>query len=105
MLDPISQLHARYRQSFPDKRRELNAAFQSWRLQPQARSAIAALYLLTHKLAGSAGAYGCDTLADIARIADRLLQPLTRADVVVLHEHVAAIDDAVQNVLTALHTD
>ena len=102
MSDPIAALHARYRASFPDKRAELLAALSAWRNQPTSVDAIAALYLLVHKLAGSAGAYGFDALTDLARSADRLLQPHARGGEPLTNAHCAPIDAAVVAVGEAL---
>lgn len=104
MSDPISALDARYRASFPEKRAELLAALVAWRTQPTSPDTIAAVYLRVHKLAGSAGAYGFDALTDIARIADRLLQPhahggeaLTEAQIAPIHAAVVAVAEALQD--------
>ena len=102
MSDPIAALHARYRASFPEKRAELLAALSQWRSQPQSMDAIAALYLLVHKLAGSAGAYGFDALTELARSADRLLQPHARSGEILDDAHAAPIDAAVVAVCDAL---
>jgi HPt (histidine-containing phosphotransfer) domain-containing protein len=102
MSDPIAALHARYRTSFPDKRAELLLALSAWRDQPSSTDAIAALYLLVHKLAGSAGAYGFDALTELARTADRLLQPHARGGEPLCAVHIAPIDAAVTAVCTAL---
>lgn len=95
MSDPIAALHARYRASLPEKRAELASALSHWRDDPQSQSASAALYLLTHKLAGSAGAYGFEAIAEKARGADRLLQPHARGGMTLDGASVASIDAAV----------
>ncbi len=100
MSDPVAALHARYRASFPEKRDDLQAALAAWREAPTAAERIAALYLLVHKLAGSAGAYGFDALADVARIADRLLQAHARGGEALTQ--VAPIEAAVRAVVEAL---
>lgn len=102
MTDPIAALHARFRASFPEKRVDLLAALADWRAAPQSADAIAALYLLTHKLAGSAGAYGFDALAEHARNADRLLQPHSRGGLSLGAEHRLPIDAAVVALCNAL---
>lgn len=102
MSDPIAALHARYRASFPDKRAELLAALAAWRAQPASPDTIAAVYLLVHKLAGSAGAYGFDALTELARVADRLLQPHARGGEVLGDAHVAPIEASVIAVCEAL---
>ena len=102
MSDPIAALHARYRASFPEKRAELLAALSAWRLQPASAETLAALYLLVHKLAGSAGAYGFDALTELARGADHLLQPHARGGEPVVAAQVAPIDAAVVAVCDAL---
>ena len=102
MSDPIAALHARYRASFPEKRAELLAALADWRDQPQSPEAIAALYLLVHKLAGSAGAYGFDALTELARTADRLLQVHAKGGVPLGSGQVAPIDAATIAICEAL---
>lgn len=102
MSDPIAALHARYRASFPDKRAELLAALSDWRDRPDSAEAIAELYLCVHKLAGSAGAYGFDTLTELARTADRLLQPFARGGEALAALPVASIDAAVAAICEAL---
>ncbi|MBL0028814.1 MAG: Hpt domain-containing protein [Rhodanobacteraceae bacterium] len=102
MSDPVAALHARYRASFPDKRDELQAALVRWRQTPAAIDSIAALYLLVHKLAGSAGAYGFDALADVARVADRLLQAHARGGEALTLTQIAPIEAAVSAVVDAL---
>lgn len=102
MSDPIAALHARYRASFPEKRAELLAALSQWRSQPQSAEPIATLYLLVHKLAGSAGAYGFDALTELARGADRLLQPHARGGEPLPVGQIAPIDAAVVAVCDAL---
>jgi len=102
MTDPIAALHARFQASFPEKRSDLLAALAGWRDTPQSTDRIAALYLLTHKLAGSAGAYGFDTLAARARSADQLLQPIARGGERAESDRVAAIDAAVVALCSAL---
>jgi HPt (histidine-containing phosphotransfer) domain-containing protein len=105
MTDPIAALHARYRASFPEKRAELQAALSRWRDAPASADAMAQLYLLTHKLAGSAGAYGFDGLATLARTADRLLQPHARGGVALTPNEIAPIDAAVVALAAALASD
>jgi len=102
MTDPIAALHARYRASFPEKRAELQAALIAWRDQPAAAERILEIHQFTHKLAGSAGAYGFDALTELARTADRLLQPHARGGKALAGEHVAPIDAAVSAVCDAL---
>ena len=102
--DPIAALHERFRASFPQKRAELMAALDAWRAQPDEFAHMAALYLLTHKLAGSAGAYGFDTLGDLARRADRLLQPHVCDALAMSPVFVAPIDAAVQNLCDSIET-
>lgn len=100
--DPIAALHERFRASFPQKRTELMAALDVWRAQPDEFAHMSALYLLTHKLAGSAGAYGFDAIGDLARRADRLLQPHVCDALAMSPACVAPIDAAVQSVCEAL---
>lgn len=102
MPDPIAALHARYRAGFPDKRAELLNALSAWRGHLESPEHIAALYLLVHKLAGSAGAYGFDALTELARTADRLLQPHARRDEALADTQIALIDASVVAVCDAL---
>ncbi len=100
--DPIAALHERFRASFAQKRAELMAALDTWRSQPDEFAHTAALYLLTHKLAGSAGAYGFDALGDLARRADRLLQPHVCDALAMSPARIAPIDAAVQNLCDSI---
>ena len=102
MTDPIAALHARYRASLPEKRAELLAALSGWRDQPAAADRLLAIHQLTHKLAGSAGAYGFDALTDLARAADRLVQPHARDGLALRADQIAPIDAAVSAVCDAL---
>jgi HPt (histidine-containing phosphotransfer) domain-containing protein len=102
MTDPIAALHARYRASFPEKRAELLAALIGWRDQPAASERIAAMHRFTHNLAGSAGSYGFAALTDLARAADRLLQPHAHDGHALAGEDIALIDAAVSAVCDAL---
>lgn len=102
MSDPIAALHARYRASFPEKRDELIVALVAWHAQPQSTDTLAALYLLVHKLAGSAGAYGFDTLGELARSADLLLQSHARGGEALGEDRVEPIVTAVEALCAAL---
>ncbi|HQW81323.1 MAG: Hpt domain-containing protein [Rhodanobacteraceae bacterium] len=102
MSDPVTALHARYLASFPNKRDELQAALSAWRQAPAAIDRIVALHLLVHNLAGSAGAYGFDTLADVARSADRLLKTHARDGDALVSTQIAPIDAAVVAVCSKL---
>jgi len=103
--DPVAALRLRFQASFADKRSDLLTALAAWRDAPGAPECAASLYLLTHKLAGSAGAYGFDALSDLARIADRHLQEHVRDGATLSDPAIAAIEHAVLELCVALAHD
>ena len=103
--DPVAALKLRFHASFADKRSDLLAALAAWRDAPTSSECAAARYLLTHKLAGSAGAYGFDALSDSARVADRLLQAQVREGDAPTDAANMAIEQAVLELCAALARD
>lgn len=103
--DPVAALRLRFHASFADKRSDLLAALATWRDMPGAPESAAALHLLTHKLAGSAGAYGFDALSEVARAANRLLQAHVREGVALADADINTIEQSVLDLCAALARD
>ena len=73
MHDALTALNRRYRNSLPEKRALIAAAFLTWRIDVSRLDALRELARLLHKLAGSAGGYGYARLGESARAADGLM--------------------------------
>lgn len=72
-LSPTQLLHQRYRESLPLKHAEIGAQWQALQADPGNCAALQKLQQLLHRLAGSAGAYGYNTIGNLARDADAMI--------------------------------
>ncbi len=77
--DSIESLMMEYRRSLPDKAAAIRAAADTTQQAGWRGDTLAALALLVHKLAGSAGAYGYDDIHQQASTLDRKLKTLVEA--------------------------
>jgi len=73
-MDAKAELLARYRQSLPEKLKDLALAWEAWLADPDQGLARERFHTLVHKLAGSAPAYGYEDLGREARRIDSALQ-------------------------------
>jgi len=67
----LDELYRQYRQSLPEKRDALRRAWDSLCGEDAVQAQVVQLHLLLHRLAGSAGTYGFERLAALARGLER----------------------------------
>lgn len=95
----LEQLHDAYKNSFPAKKTEFESALAAFVTAPDDQQVIEALRKLAHKLSGSAGAYGFESIyklsASVQALTDQQLDTPCHTDdcIVAVNELVSALSE------------
>ena len=76
----LAALYENYVQRLPEKLQHIQQTASALQGGSQNQSVLRELHALTHKLAGSAGTYGCKAVGEAARNYEILLNGLLQAD-------------------------